>query len=452
MYEDLRFRLTPEECGAEAGMRTTSLTLLALVVSALASSRTAPRHNRLGKRFSLLSAQYATETEGSDYLLSQNLWGMYSGSGSQTTEAQSLSGDTLGWETTYTWADASSSVKSYANVGLETGLPLTLATVGSIPTKWSWSYTTADTDLVADVSYDLWLSEDSTCGNAVSCSTWEVMVWLSGRGGCTPAGSYSKTVTIGGKDWKLWTGDVQNWQIASFVAVDEIADFDFDLMDFFDYLTENLSVATTQYITAIQAGTEPFTGSATLTTSAYSVSVVPEGAVVSSSAALAVVSASSSKASSAVTSFSSVANVQTTTSSAAVTSVAAVYSSSAAVHYLGQGELSLQSRTGPQLTPSSGIHRNQGDLVFQGSYLVVTKATSTTAAAATSSASTSCAIAYGHANRVAYLAHWAPVVGAAQAEYQAAMHERVVNVTTEEAQADADAWRAGYSRQRGTGV
>lgn len=43
-------------------------------------------------------------------------------------------------------------------------------------------------------------------------------VWLSGRGGCTPAGSYSKTVTVGGKSWKLWTGTVQEWQIVRFFA------------------------------------------------------------------------------------------------------------------------------------------------------------------------------------------------------------------------------------------
>ncbi|KAL8286154.1 hypothetical protein RQP46_004642 [Phenoliferia psychrophenolica] len=278
-------------------MRTSSLTVLALV--ALASAR---RHDRFAKRFSVLSDQYATETEGSDYLLSNNLWGMYSGSGSQTTEALSLSGGTIGWETTYTWADASSSVKSYANVGLETGLGVTLESIGSLPSTWSWSYTKADSDLVADVSFDLWLSEDSTCGNAVSCSTYEIMIWLSGRNGCVPAGSYSETVTVGGKSWKLWTGTVQTWNIISFVAVDEISDFDMDLMEFFDYITENNGVSSSQYLTTVQAGTEPFTGSATLTTSSYSVSVVaatatPTAAVSSIIASSAAASASASAAS-----------------------------------------------------------------------------------------------------------------------------------------------------------
>ncbi|KAK4698527.1 hypothetical protein P7C70_g7747, partial [Phenoliferia sp. Uapishka_3] len=161
-------------------MRTsTSAPFYALVAFAIhgTSARMEPRHpGHLHKRFSLLSAQYATEAEGSSYQLSNNLWGMYAGSGSQTTEATSLSEDFVGWETTYSWADASSSVKSYANIGLETGLGVALSSIDSIPTTWKWSYTSADSDLVADVSYDMWLSEDPSCGQAVSCSTYEIMV------------------------------------------------------------------------------------------------------------------------------------------------------------------------------------------------------------------------------------------------------------------------------------
>lgn len=209
---------------------------------------------------------------------------------------------------TYTWADASSSVKSYANIGLQTGLGVTLDSIGSIPTTWSWDYTRADSDLVADVSYDMWLSTESTCGQAVSCSTYEIMVWLSDRGGCTPAGSYSKTVTIEGTSWKLYTGTVQNWSIFSFVAASEITDFDSDLILFFDYLTEDEGVSSAQFLTGVQSGTEPFTGAATLTTSAYSVSVVQGSSSASASVAVAsssVVDVVSSKASSATQAASS---------------------------------------------------------------------------------------------------------------------------------------------------
>ncbi|KAM0746304.1 concanavalin A-like lectin/glucanase [Meredithblackwellia eburnea MCA 4105] len=245
-----------------------------LAASVLVSGRVSPRRLPLQKRFNVLSDQYATEQEGSNYLLSNNLWGMYSGSGSQTTQATSLSGNVIGWETTYSWANNPTSVKSYANVGLETGLGVTLASIGSIPTSWSWSYSSASSDLIADVSYDLWLSTDSSCGQAVGCSTYEIMVWLSKRGSCQPAGSYSKTVSIDGVSYDLWTGTVQNWNIFSFVISTETTDFNADLKSFFNYLTSSEGVSSAQFLTGVQAGTEPFTGSAKLLTSAYSVSVV----------------------------------------------------------------------------------------------------------------------------------------------------------------------------------
>ncbi|KAK4696604.1 hypothetical protein P7C70_g8349, partial [Phenoliferia sp. Uapishka_3] len=208
---------------------STSVALCAFLASTLSGSASA---------FSILSAQYATEAEGSNYTLSNNLWGQYSSSGaaygSQSTEAKSLSGGVVGWETTYSWAGASNQVKSYANIGLKTGetlnqtssngsnadefhrapgLGVALSSIKSIPTTWKWTYTKADSDLVADVSYDLWLSKDASCGQAVSCSTVEIMVWLSTRGGAGPAGTYSKTVTVGAASYKLYIGTVQTWSI-----------------------------------------------------------------------------------------------------------------------------------------------------------------------------------------------------------------------------------------------
>ncbi|KAI5475695.1 glycoside hydrolase family 12 protein [Pseudohyphozyma bogoriensis] len=294
---------------------STALALAALVPSAF-SHRSMPA--RLAKR-TTLTDQYATETLG-DYTLANNLWGMYSGSGSQTTSdgATSDDGATVAWSTTYTWSGGDTSVKSYANVAVVDGLGAALSTISSIPSVYDWSYTSPSSDLVADVSYDLWLSTDSTCGQAVSCSTYEVMVWLSARGSCQPAGSLSKTVTVAGIDWELWTGTVQNWNIFSFVASSEITSFDEDLMEFFTYLINNEGVASSQFLTGVQAGTEPFTGSATLEVSAYSASIVTGGSASSSSSS--VEAASSSTTTSVKTTTTAVAAVSSTSSKAVTTS------------------------------------------------------------------------------------------------------------------------------------
>ncbi|KAG8706191.1 hypothetical protein FRC09_002528 [Ceratobasidium sp. 395] len=100
------------------------------------------------------------------------------------------------------------------------------------------------------------------------------MIWLSARGGAGPAGSQIATVTVAGKSWKLFKGTVSTWTVWSFVAASEITNWsNQDLKTFFTYLSSNQGLSTSKYLTGVQAGTEPFIGSATLTTSSYSVTV-----------------------------------------------------------------------------------------------------------------------------------------------------------------------------------
>lgn len=123
-------------------------------------------------------------------------------------------------------------------------------------------------------SYDIWLSADRNCGFAVGCSSHEIMVWVGHDGPAVPAGSKSATVTIGGRSWDLWIGDVQNWKVYSFVASQDLTAYKGDLKEFFSYLSAQQGVSSSLYITTLQAGTEPFTGQAKLTVSSYSVDVL----------------------------------------------------------------------------------------------------------------------------------------------------------------------------------
>lgn len=61
-----------------------------------------------------------------------------------------------------------------ANLDLRVGLGKAISAIGSIPTSWSWTYTSASSGLVADVSYDLWLSNNPSSGGASSSSTFEM--------------------------------------------------------------------------------------------------------------------------------------------------------------------------------------------------------------------------------------------------------------------------------------
>ncbi|KAG8916704.1 hypothetical protein FRC00_014498 [Tulasnella sp. 408] len=245
---------------------------LALGALSLSSALALPE-GHLDKRFTQICGQYDSENEGGIYYLENNLWGMSGYTGSQCSQATSLSGNTVAWKTTYTWSGGPYQVKSYANMDLQVGMRKQISSITSIPSTWRWTYTSASSNLVADVSYDLWLSPSSSGTGASSTTSYEIMIWLSTRGGATPAGSQIGTVTINGISWKLWKGPVSSWTVFSFVPPSEITNWSQDLKPFITYLTTSQGVSSSHYLIQFQAGTEPFTGSATFTTTAYSAAV-----------------------------------------------------------------------------------------------------------------------------------------------------------------------------------
>ncbi|ETK77161.1 hypothetical protein L915_16595 [Phytophthora nicotianae] len=211
--------------------------------------------------------QWGTATTD-NYILYNNLWGeSYATSGSQCTGLDSSSGSTISWHTNWTWAGASSNVKSYANAALQFDA-VQLSSISSIPTTMDYSLDYSDT-IVADVSYDLFTSSTSNGDNE-----FEVMIWLAALGGAGPissTGSAVATTTIADTEFSLYSGANGDTTVYSFVASDTVKSFSGDLMDFFTYLIDNESFSSSQYLNTVQAGTEPFTGTdVTLTVSSYS--------------------------------------------------------------------------------------------------------------------------------------------------------------------------------------
>jgi hypothetical protein len=83
--------------------------------------------------------QYQSQSSGA-YTLFTNGWGWSSGIGSQCSQIDSLSGNSLAWSTTWSWSGTSNQVKSYTNV--ETGFTKKqISTYTSMPTAWKWVYT-----------------------------------------------------------------------------------------------------------------------------------------------------------------------------------------------------------------------------------------------------------------------------------------------------------------------
>lgn len=205
------------------------------------------------------------------YTVYNNLWGeSYATSGSQCTGVDTDEGSTIGWHTSFSWSGGSSSVKSYANAALVFDAKQ-VSSISSIPTTIEYSYT-YDGTLVADVAYDLFTSSTADGSNE-----YEIMIWLAALGGAGPissTGSAVATTTIAGVSFSLYSGPNGDTTVYSFVAESETTSFSGDLMDFFNYLSSNQGFPTSQYLTTVEAGTEPFTGTnAVLTVSSYSVAV-----------------------------------------------------------------------------------------------------------------------------------------------------------------------------------
>lgn len=103
------------------------------------------------------------------------------------------------------------------------------------------------------------------------------MVWLAAYGGAGPissTGSPIATTTIAGQSWKVYSGPNGDTTVYSFVASSTITSFSGDLKGFFTYLVNSQGLSSSLWITSLQAGTEPFTGSnAVMTTSSYTISV-----------------------------------------------------------------------------------------------------------------------------------------------------------------------------------
>ncbi|KAF9257397.1 endocellulase [Marasmius fiardii PR-910] len=219
--------------------------------------------------------------QAGNYQLCQNLWGRDSGVGSQNSTLLFQLDNNLSWSTTWNWTDGPNSPKSFANVESQVAKGVQLQNIASVPTAWAWSYQSKSNPIRANVAYNIWLGAEPVGAPASVNSSYGIMIWLSNIGhgelNGTPA---AVNISLAGHTWDFYAatlGSARTWQSFEFVNKDgDIPVFNADLNVFFEYLVANQGVAPTQYINAIQAGNEAFTGSAVLVTSDYSVTVNPK--------------------------------------------------------------------------------------------------------------------------------------------------------------------------------
>ncbi|KAL0958810.1 hypothetical protein HGRIS_014129 [Hohenbuehelia grisea] len=216
--------------------------------------------------------------EAGPYSLLLDQWGLEGAtSGSQCASLTSLSGDTVAWTTKWSWTGGTG-VKSFTNIQLNEGLDVQLGSISSIPAMWTWSQE-ASGSIVADIAYDLFTSD--TIGGA---NVNEIMVWLANYNAGPISAVYNadgtpqpvaSNVALAGHTWNVYFGSNGANNVYSFLPSSGgvVSSFSGDLNEFLKYLTSEQGVSTSQYLKTAQGGTEPTTGSATLTSSAFSLAI-----------------------------------------------------------------------------------------------------------------------------------------------------------------------------------
>jgi len=219
--------------------------------------------------------QWDTVTAG-NYTLFLDLWGESGAtSGSQCSQITSLSGNTIAWKTTFNWVGGNG-VKSFSNIQQNLGINKQLSAIKSMPATWKWSI--SSTSIVADVAFDMFTA--STAGGS---NVNEIMIWMANYNAGPISAQYNSdgtpkavasSISLGGHTWNLYSGSNGANNVFSFLPTSgTITSFSADVLPFFTYLIQHEGVSSSQFLTTVQAGTEPTTGSATLTTSSYSIAI-----------------------------------------------------------------------------------------------------------------------------------------------------------------------------------
>ncbi|KIM59267.1 glycoside hydrolase family 12 protein [Scleroderma citrinum Foug A] len=220
-----------------------------------------------------LVGTYTCKSHGG-YDLCNDQWGASSGTGSQVSYLMGGSKNTISWVTKWTWTGGWNDVKTYANAASTNAKGMTLSEIEAVPTKWKWYYKSG-TDICADVSYDIWIGSNPSGAPASSDTNFEIMIWLSAKGGVSPLGSLKNSaVSIASHTWDVYAGPIDNWETISFVTREgDLTNFNDDLAPFFEWVIAHMGVSSSLYLHQIAGGTEAFTGSAVFVTESFSASV-----------------------------------------------------------------------------------------------------------------------------------------------------------------------------------
>lgn len=258
----------PQNCGT-CGMKCTGATQCLYGACVDPASVSCGSAAQIGK-----TCAASASIDVGKYWLNNNLWGASSGTGSQCLWRTCQSGDLVGWGTSWQWANAPGSVKSYASIVVgwhwgwkhtDTGLPVQLSSGKAV--NCGWSFNVNQTGSI-NVSYDLFAHTLANPGTNDD-PTDEIMIWLYRDGGAAPIGDTQATASVANTSWELHRGSNNRWNVFSYVRTTNATTAVLNMMDFMKDLVARGWMQNNKYLTSVQAGTEVFVSTGQLDTNGF---------------------------------------------------------------------------------------------------------------------------------------------------------------------------------------
>ncbi|KAG0151403.1 hypothetical protein CROQUDRAFT_651236 [Cronartium quercuum f. sp. fusiforme G11] len=159
-----------------------------------------------------------------------------------------------------------------------------LSKIESMESTWKWNLKpdSSSGELVSNVAYDFFTSDDQKCEGAgtTGCTKNEFMIWMHKSGGMGPIGEkQSKTFKLGNCEFDAYSGKVSVWNAYSLVAKDPNGCKPTDKFDVFkgiSWIIQTFSIPKEQYLITAGAGAEIISGKGTLETTEYSMEIKPK--------------------------------------------------------------------------------------------------------------------------------------------------------------------------------
>jgi cellulose 1,4-beta-cellobiosidase len=209
------------------------------------------------------------------YMVGTNYWNPRKCSGKQCLSIDNKTGQFTVTEANFTCAPEVASypfIFTGSHFGVNspgTNLPMPLRDVKCVTSSWNYAPTRTGS---WDAAYDVWFSTGLFTANGFRGGA-ELMIWLDYMGDVPPAGHKVGPVTIDGRGWTLWEGNI-GWNYIAYLAdkpVDSVAGLDLNA-----FIKDDLArgyLDPDWFLAAVEVGNELRTGGVPFTSNAFSVEI-----------------------------------------------------------------------------------------------------------------------------------------------------------------------------------